>query len=255
MGLAERDRAEMRNLVMKSLIRRTVVLGEAERLGITITEKELEEGLTRFKEGYPSTTFEQSLLEQMVDADEWKALIRETLLIEKLFLASQPKIPQPTEKDALKYFSENSQLFQREAEARALQIVVSDKKLAEEIRAKVKKAPGQFKDLAKKNSTGPEAAEDAIIVVTKGTLPDALDRALFESKINEISGVIESPYGFHILKVIERSPALNRDFDQVRPQIIATLVEDLKKAWLLRYEEGLIRGANIEYNRKLISRL
>lgn len=254
-SLSGRARSESKNIILKSLIRRKVVLAEAETLKLALSDQEIEEGIKRYKDGYTNSSFEQSLLEQMVDAAEWRQQVRDGLLIEKLFKRSAPKASPPSLQEALQYYEEHSNLFRKEASSRAMQIVVSDKKMASELLEKVKKNPKLFRDLAKQNSTGPEASSDAIIKVAQGALPPELDGPLFQLRINEISSVIESPYGFHILKVLERQPAINFDFEEVKGQIMAQLVEDHRRQWVLEFEEKLIRSAQIEYNRDLVGRL
>lgn len=254
--LTPENRRQIRNLVLKTLIRRQVILSEAERKSLSISDRELEEGLKRFKEGYTSTAFEQSLLEQMLDEANWREKVRQTLLIEKLFDQSKPKIPTPAESDALEYYEKNRQQFSRRASAKALQIVVTDPKLAEEISQKLKRNPQDFVRLAREHSIGPEGQEEnAVIQVEKDMMPEEIDRALFEGKINQISPVIHSVYGHHIFRVLSQTPALNLDFDQVKGQILQRLEAERRKEWLLRFEEQLIRSAEIRYNRELIQKL
>jgi len=248
-------KAELRNLVIRTLVRRAVIATEAEKKGITVSEAELEEGLKKFKDGYSETSFEQQLSDQMIDARVWKKNIEQSLLIEKLFDQSAPQIPPPSTQELMKYFEKNRHLFQKNASATALHIVVGQKSLADEIHSKLKKRPGDFVALAKEHSTGPEAQERAQISAEKDALPEPLDQALFDTKISGISPVIESPYGFHIFKVISRRPALNLDFQNVRSQISARLQRQRRLEWIDRFEEKLIRMSTIEYNRELIKNL
>ena len=134
-------------------------------------------------------------------------------------------------------------------------MIFADKNLAQELRKKILANPKEFVSLAKQHSTGPEAQENAKIEIEKDTLPTELDRALFEGPLNNISPVIQSPYGFHLLKVLERIPALNKDFEQARPEIIKRLEQDQHSSEIARFEEDLIRSAQIEYNRNLIKQL
>ena len=248
-------KAELRNLVIRTLVRRAVIATEAEKKGITVSEAELEEGLKKFKDGYSEASFEQQLSDQMIDVRVWKKNIEQSLLIEKLFDQSAPQIPAPSNQELMKYFEKNRHLFQKNASATALHIVVDQKSLADEILSKLKRRPGDFVALAKEHSTGPEAQERAQISAEKGALPEPLDRALFDTKIGGISPVIESPYGFHIFKVISRRPALNLDFQNVRSQISERLQRQRRLEWMDRFEEKLIRMSTIEYNRELIKTL
>jgi parvulin-like peptidyl-prolyl isomerase len=254
-ALSGHDRSEMKNLVIKSLVRRAVILTEAETRKMSLSDKELAAGIEKYKQGYTASGFQESLLEQMVDEKEWKEQVRQNLLIEKMFESTAPELPKPTLKEALQFYEQNTDLFNKKAQATALHIAVNDPKVAADIHKKLTADPKAFVSLARAHSVGPEAQEDCKITIEKNTMPEELDRALFEGKLNEISPVIHSPYGYHILKVIHRNPSLNRDFEEVKAEIVDRLVEEKKKAWLLRFEEKLLREASIEYNRNLIGKL
>jgi len=246
---------DLKNLVLKTLVRRQVILTEAKKKEIALTEAELVAGLNRYKEGYTVDAFEQSLLEHMVDENNWKEHVRQSLLIEKLFDETKASVPAPNLEEAHKFYENSRNLFVRKSMVRALQIVVTKAELAEQLRRELKKSPGSFLKLALENSIGPEAKKDAVIEIEKDAMPEEIDRALFEGRLNEISQVIRSPYGYHIFKILVRHPALNLDFDVVKNQILQKLTQDRRKDWLSKFEEKLIRQAKIEYNRPLIQKL
>jgi parvulin-like peptidyl-prolyl isomerase len=248
-------KAELRNLVIRTLVRREVVVTEAKKKGITLSNEEVQDGLKKIKDGYSETSFEQSLSDQMIDANIWHRNVEQSLLIEKLFDESAPKIPSPSNRELMEFFEKNRHLFQKKASVRAQHIVVAQQSLADDIHAKLKKRPQDFVSLAKEHSSGPEAQDGAVIQVDKDTLPEAIDLALFSLKIGQLSPVIQSPYGFHLFKVISRSPALNLDFQNVKDQIAARLTRQRRLEWIDRFEEKLIRMADIEYNRELIKKL
>jgi parvulin-like peptidyl-prolyl isomerase len=248
-------RAELRNLVIRTLVRREVVVTEAKKKGITLSNEEVQDGLKKIKTGYSETSFEQNLSDQMIDANIWHRNVEQSLLIEKLFDESAPKIPAPSTRELMEFFEKNRHLFQKKASVRAQHIVVAQQSLAEEIHSKLKRRPQDFVLLAKEYSSGPEAQDGALIQVDKDTLPEAIDLTLFSLKIGQLSPVIQSPYGFHLFKVISRTPALNLDFQNVRAQIATRLTRQRKLEWIDRFEEKLIRMADIEYNRELIKKL
>ncbi|MBN8553831.1 MAG: peptidyl-prolyl cis-trans isomerase [Deltaproteobacteria bacterium] len=255
MSMGGKERSELKNLVIKNLVKRAAILTESERKKISITDQELEKGMKRYKEDYGQGVFEQSLLEQMIDENEWKEQIRQNLLMEKLFAASEPRPQPPTPREISEFYEANPQLFRKPAQATALQIVVNDMKTAEEIRSQLRKKPKDFLVLMKKYSSGPEAQADGKIKIAKGVLPESLDRILFEGRIGDITNIISSPYGFHILKILDRTPTINLDYDQARDDIAKHLLQERRAEWLMKYEEKLLRNSQIEYNRKLISKL
>jgi peptidyl-prolyl cis-trans isomerase C len=252
---ASKETPEIKNLIVKTLIRRAVILSEAHSKKISVSDEELEKAIEKHKQGYAPETFKESLLEQMVDENEWKEQIRQNLLISKIFDAAEAPKPSPRTSDALDFYEKNPQVFHQAARAVALQIVVADRNLAIEVRKKLQSSPKDFLKLAHQYSIGPEAQADAKITIEKDALPPELDKILFESPIGKISEVIPSPYGFHILRVLERLPEINKDFEQVKSEIFQRLAAEQREVYLSKFEEDLIRSAQIEYNRPLIRKL
>jgi len=87
------------------------------------------------------------------------------------------------------------------------------------------KAGGDFADLAKKNSQDPGSAQKGgdLGWVSRGQMVKNFEDAVFTLKPNEISNVVTTEYGFHIIQVLERQPAHLQTVDEVKPAIIATL--------------------------------
>jgi foldase protein PrsA len=249
------EKAKLKNLVIKSLLRRHIILSEADKRKITISEKELIAGMEKHKSGYTSASFEESLLEHMINEDEWKNHIRQNLLIEKMFKASKKKIEKPSMKEALGFYQTNPSLFHQTAKSTALHIVVNDEDLAKNLRKKIKKNPRRFVELARKHSIGPEAKEKARIEIEKDVMPKEINDVLFKSPVGRISPVVKSIYGFHIFIVKKRTKSINKDFAQVKKEIMKHLIFEREKRSMLEFEETLIRSAKIEYHRELIKKL
>jgi parvulin-like peptidyl-prolyl isomerase len=134
------------------------------------------------------------------------------------------------------------------------QIVVEDRARAEELRARLL-AGEDFAQLAGQHSIAPEAAEGGWLPpFARGELPDAFDRA-FELAPGSISEVIESPYGFHILRVEALHPPRQAEFADVRERIALDLererLEDLRRDWL----RELRRNADIQVDERLLEAL
>jgi peptidyl-prolyl cis-trans isomerase D len=87
------------------------------------------------------------------------------------------------------------------------------------------KAGGDFADLAKKNSQDPGSAQKGgdLGWVSRGQMVKNFEDAVFTLKPNEISNVVTTEYGFHIIQVLEKQPAHLQAVDEVKPAIIAML--------------------------------
>lgn len=126
--------------------------------------------------------------------------------------------------------------YEQPEERRASHILVASEKLgidkarlkAEELLAEVRKNPGRFAELASKNSDDPGSASKGgdLGYFGRGMMVKPFEDTAFSLAEGEISGVVESDFGFHIIKVSGIRAAKLKPLAEVRSQIEA----DLKKS-------------------------
>lgn len=145
----------------------------------------------------------------------------------------------PTDADIKKYYDENPTHYRTEGQVRVSHIFIaagSDasaadkaaaKAKAEQWLAEVKAHPDQFAQIAEKNSQdAPSAAKGGDLgFITRGSTAGgkAFDDAAFALKQGEVSGVVQSDLGFHILKATDVKPASVKPFAEVKDAIAADL--------------------------------
>ncbi|MFA9274699.1 MAG: SurA N-terminal domain-containing protein [Candidatus Aquirickettsiella gammari] len=105
--------------------------------------------------------------------------------------------------------------------------VKSVKTKAEALLVQVRKDPTQFAKLAKENSQDPGSAERGgdLDFFARGAMVKAFDDAAFKLKEGEISGLVQTDYGIHIIQLTAIKPTAVKPLDQVKAQ----LVGDIKK--------------------------
>ncbi|QNK66051.1 SurA N-terminal domain-containing protein [Variovorax sp. PAMC26660] len=138
-----------------------------------------------------------------------------------------------SEADLKSYYEQNTSRFGTKEERRASHILITAptsmsagdrakaKAKAEELLAEVKKAPNTFADVARKNSQDPGSAEKGgdLDFVTRGAMVKPFEDAMFALKKGEISGIVETEFGYHIIHLIDIKPAVVPPFEQVRATI------------------------------------
>ena len=136
-----------------------------------------------------------------------------------------------------KYFDENAAKLQGNEQRRASHILISfgvsasaaqkqeAKAKAEEILAQIKKDPKSFESLAIKNSQDPGSAVKGgdLGNFGRGAMVKPFEDAAFGMKVNEVSDLVESEFGYHIIKVTEISGG-GSDFASMKPQIKGDLM-------------------------------
>ncbi len=120
------------------------------------------------------------------------------------------------------------------------------KEKAEGLLAQVKKAPADFAKLAKQHSQDPGSAEKGgdLDWFSRGAMVKAFEDAVFSMKDGEISELVRSDFGFHIIRVSGIRPERVKPFDEVKAEIAA----DLKReAGMKKYSEAAEAFGNTVY--------
>ncbi|KAB2926543.1 MAG: peptidylprolyl isomerase [Dechloromonas sp.] len=152
------------------------------------------------------------------------------------------------------WYDGHRQQYEQPEERRASHILVASEKLgidkarqkAEELLAEIRKNPGRFADLAGKNSDDPGSASKGgdLGFFGRGMMVKPFEDTAFALKEGEISGVVESDFGFHIIKLTGIHAAKLKPLSEVRAQIAA----DLKKAAASRkFAEAAETFSNMVY--------
>jgi len=137
------------------------------------------------------------------------------------------------EADLKTYYEQNTARFGTKEERRASHILITApasapaadrakaKARAEQLLAEVRKAPATFADVARKNSQDPGSAEKGgdLDFVTRGAMVKPFEDALFAFKKGDISDVVETEFGYHIIRLADIKPAVVPPFEQVRATI------------------------------------
>jgi len=145
-------------------------------------------------------------------------------------VASQITVP---EGDLRAFYDQNKSRFGRDEQRRASHILFTageggtakDKdgarKVAQEVLAKVRANPGDFAKLAKQYSKDPGSAANGgdLGLFGRNMMVKPFEEAAFSLKEGEISNVVESDFGFHIIRVTEIKPAQIKPFEEVRGEI------------------------------------
>ncbi|MBA2847769.1 hypothetical protein G4V39_07005 [Thermosulfuriphilus ammonigenes] len=154
--------------------------------------------------------------------------------------------------EARKYYQENKAQFSQpeRIKARHILIAVEDpasadskkaaREKAEKILARVR-AGEDFAELAKKYSDDPGSREKGgdLGFFSRGQMIEPFEKAAFSLKVGEISGLVESPFGYHIIKVEERQPAQTTPYEKVKEQVREKALEAKRESVLEAYLQQL----------------
>ncbi len=123
------------------------------------------------------------------------------------------------------------------------------RKQAEEILAQVKQPDTDFAELAKEHSDCPSSAQggDLGFFPRKGKMVEPFAAAAFDLKVGEVSDVVETQFGYHIIKVTDRKEAQTTDLEKAAPHIRYSLQREKLASLQQEYMDELKEKAEIEY--------
>jgi peptidyl-prolyl cis-trans isomerase D len=173
-------------------------------------------------------------LQSYYDAHKQEFATPETASIQYLVLspATIAAASQPSDADLKKFYDDNIQRYRTEGEVRASHILINApkdmsaadkakaKQKAEQVLAEVKAHPDQFAQIAEKNSDDPGSASKGgdLGYFQPGQIAGgkAFDDAAFSLKKGEVSNIVESDFGYHIIQATDVKPAATKPFDEVK---------------------------------------
>jgi foldase protein PrsA len=231
---------QLRDQAVGFLVQNDELQQEGQKLGVTVSQKDIDARLAQIKKSYGAKKFDAALKGAHITLPEYEQYSLEpTLLGEKLQnkVTSNVKV---SKSDAKKYYEQNKQSFTTPETREVRHILVSSKSLAQQIETKLKNG-ADFAKLAKQYSKDTTSAKvGGKLCVAHGgssgacqqTVPP-FDKASFSLKTNEISQPVKSVYGYHIIQALSAiKPAHTQTFSQVASQIELNLAQQKKQvAW------------------------
>ena len=259
-----------------SFIMKTLLLGEAKKQAIAVTDEDRKAQTAKMEEALKAQnkTVDQYFKESPLGEEAARAEFEDGLIIDKLIQtnvlasikiedADVKKAIADVEKSNAEIAEKNKSLDSGKAEKKA-KIESIKKQLTE---------GANFEELAKANSDCPSKAKGGDLgEFTRGQMVKAFEDAAFAQEIGKVGDIIETQFGFHVIKVTAKSPAQEAKGDKPakpesvtashiliktdqaqQPQPVPTaeqVKEQLKQTKsreaVQKYIEGLKAGAKIE---------
>ena len=243
--------ARLKEEALSRLIEERVMLQRARALLITVGEAELDARIEEIRKDYADGSFDALFSSDTMSFSTWKKALLKRMLLEKVVAADVNVKVQVTETEAEGYYQANRKRYAADRRVRAVQIVVRDRDRAEAILKRLK-AGEEFDKVAREVSIGPEAEKGGDLgFFEQGVMPEAIDRLVFSLPVGKLSGVVQSPYGFHIFKVLGREEGGGRKFAEAKERVISDLRKIKEAEAYERWLEGLKERASVVVNRPL----
>lgn len=211
----------------------------AETLKATSQQREVSVVEFKTKEFMVKATIAEKDMQSFYDQNKSKFLAPEQVKAEFVVFSLSSILPSinVTEDEVKAFYKTNADKYQNQQQREASHILIAASKnalpgdkakakaKAEDILSQIKKNPKQFEELATKYSQDPESAKKGgeLGAFGRGMMVKPFDDAVFSMKVNEVSGIVESDFGYHIIK-LTKIVGESGGFDAMKPQLKAELI-------------------------------
>ncbi|HEU4521494.1 MAG TPA: peptidyl-prolyl cis-trans isomerase [Thermoanaerobaculia bacterium] len=265
--VAQRKEQATKQLV-DDLISELLIKDRADRIGITVSQEEINEAIVRLKQQYNITTdeqFEASLRQSGMSRADMEARLRETLITNKVFARELRNRAELDDRELRERYNREKDRYRLPERARLREIVIvkpSDEaaaaaasQRAADIAAQVRAAGADFAQIATTASeAGTKERGGDLGEVARGELLPNLDEAVFNATAGTILGPIETRSGWHILKVEQRLPSEVPAFESVKDRLRRDASEETFQRDLKAYLDNLRKDAFIQIHEKNVPR-
>jgi len=242
---------ELKTRALNELIVFCLLRREALKQHVRIAKEEVDERLANWKDGYPPGGFEEMLKKQNTTEEYLKKRIEDQLLVDKLadnLFGSETLVSDEELRD---YFDEHQSAFFQPEKVHVFQIVVPTKEEAEKIRGQIIAGTLTFESAARQFSLSPDAAKGGDLGFFSRNEKIPAFNVAFSLPIGTLSSPIQSRYGMHLLKVVEKKPAKKLTFAEAREEV-EKAIRTLKKVKVYKeWVTKLLKDGEIYRNEAL----
>ena len=230
--------ADLKIKVLENLIDQELLYQDAKSKGLKVDEAAINIQLDAVKGQFPDeATYISQLAAQGMTEEEIKTDIGKTLLVEDYITGKYGPLIKIEDSDTLEFYNGNSQYFSKPEQVRASHILITVEPDAEE---SVKKdalerinaikdrlaAGEEFSDLARTLSEGPSNTNGGDLgSFGRGQMVKSFEDAVFAMNVGDVSDVVETQFGYHLIKLTAKEASSTVPLADVKAQIVDHLTQ------------------------------
>lgn len=237
--------------------------------GKSITENDLNMAMARFpQENQAFFATEQGkaqLLEQLIsfelvykyaeeqnltETEEYKSqleLLKKDLLIQAGVKNILDTVT-VTDEEVKAFYESNPDMFKGQESVRAKHILVDSEEKAKEVKAAIDGGLS-FEEAAKENSSCPSSSQGGDLgAFTRGRMVPEFEDAAFALAIGEVSEPVKTQFGYHLIKVEEKTAEVVKSFDEVKDQLQVNLLSQKQNGVYINFINKLKEEQDVKVN-------
>jgi peptidyl-prolyl cis-trans isomerase C len=249
----------MRDKVIDSLINRELLYRQSKAKGITTDAEEIDTSIDEIKQRLEAgQSFESLLVEMGIAIETMRTQVGQANAIQKLLEVTVYPKAMVSEKESRIFFENNPQYFQKPEEVKASHILIQvtpdagdEEKLAarekiEDVQKKIE-AGDDFANLARQYSEGPSNVSGGDLgYFDRKKMVKRFSDAAFALKPGEVSDIVETRFGFHLIKVYDKKAKSAYVFEDIKDRLSKILQQQKIQDETVRYLEELRKTADVK---------
>ncbi|MFQ6102739.1 MAG: peptidylprolyl isomerase [Candidatus Glassbacteria bacterium] len=226
----------LRNQILETMISTELLYQESQKVGFEVSEDELSRELANIKSQYPSEEiFNEALAKQGLSEEKLRHQVSRSVAITNYIEENITNKTKVTPEEKAAYFEEHREEFKHDEQVGAKHILIqvdkdeppdsieSKKNRIDDLLARINNGE-DFSTLATEYSDCPSSVKGGDLgYFSRGKMVKPFEEAAFALKVGEVSGVVRTNYGYHIIKVYDRKGAGYSSFEEVEESIEQTL--------------------------------
>ncbi|MBC7962774.1 MAG: peptidylprolyl isomerase [Steroidobacteraceae bacterium] len=194
-------------------------------------------------------------LDKGPDIEEKLQDLKKRLIVESFLKKKVETESSVSEEDLKKFYDQNKDKFKAGEQIKASHILVKTEAEAKDILAKIK-AGGNFEELAKKNSVDSSSAKGGDLGwFGKGSMVPVFEKAALALKEGQVSEVVKSDFGYHIIKLTGKRAAGIRPLEEVKEQIKGAIMPGKQQEVFQKIKEELKKTAKITVKEDVLNEM
>jgi parvulin-like peptidyl-prolyl isomerase len=233
---------ELQKKAMTELIEGVWIRGQAEELGVSVTEKQVEDELAAIKkQNFPTAAaYKKFLKESKFTQDEVDQLVELQIFTKEIQERVGAQAPKPSSAEIEAYYEAEKEAQFTTKESRDVRLILNeDKGEVEAAKAALEKdsSPASWKKVAKKYSSDPTSGSKGGLQegITEEFLKGPLKTAIFDSPTGELVGPVKFEKNYVLVEVVKLNPEKEQGLAEVKAQIESTLGQQTQQKYLSEF--------------------
>ncbi|MBV8728044.1 MAG: peptidylprolyl isomerase [Candidatus Eremiobacteraeota bacterium] len=210
---------------------------------INVSDADVDKKINALKAQYGVTQFDNLVKQRGLTEDDVRRAIRDQLIVDQ----AVGKGIHTSDADVAKFFQKNHAAFDKPPQVHARHILVSNLQQANMIEQKLKSG-AKFEDLAKQYSQDPGSKDKGgdLGFFRTGQMMPSFEKAAFSQPLNTVGRPVKSPFGYHIIEVLERTPGQKATLASAHDQIVDQLRSQQEAPLVQPFLTSLLAKAKID---------